>query len=99
MSADAWRVCPECFRKWEAENELYHAQVEEAYGQVPAEQYIKMLAEDERRQNAEPEETMREDYFIWMNEDGVFEVNYRALCTSCNFHFEYNYTQAVVLTA
>lgn len=96
MSADNWGVCPKCNEKWEAETEAMSARVEEAYGKVPPEEYIRILSEYEARKTLDEMDTreLREDYELGINEDGLFYVIYSGDC-SCGFHFKYRYEQKV----
>jgi hypothetical protein len=43
----------------------------------------------------EPETTMREDYELFLTEDGHFQVSYSAYCTKCKFSFQFNHEQQV----
>ena len=42
-------------------------------------------------------ETMREDYEIWMDKEGFFEVTYSAHCTQCEFSFSFEHSDRAVL--
>lgn len=93
MGADAWRVCPQCAAKFATETERMEREVNDKYGKVPAEEYVRLLSEYENRTG--PSEALREDYQIWMDEDGVFNVQYRCECTECNFAFGYTHREIV----
>ena len=41
--------------------------------------------------------TLREDYEIHINSDGVFYIGYSASCKVCGFYKEFNRTENVVL--
>jgi hypothetical protein len=98
MSADAWRVCPKCEVKREREIEEGWSKVEAAYGKIHSEEYIRLISEQNQRETAEGPHTLREDYSIWMNEDGEFRVSYRGECDVCGFLFEYEFSQHVPLS-
>jgi hypothetical protein len=39
---------------------------------------------------------LREDYEVWTNVSGIFEIIYRCECYKCGFKFKYNYEQHVL---
>lgn len=83
MSADAWRVCPKCLNKAQKKKES-------SYGKVSEEEYLRVLLELDNLENHETE-TLREDYEIFTDEDGLFYVSYSCSCSVCHFHFEYKH--------
>jgi hypothetical protein len=79
MSADNWGICPKC-----AKPEL------PAYGTVSEAEYLAA-----REVKATPLRTLREDYEVFTDEQGVFTVNYRCSCATCRFEFKYKHSQQV----
>lgn len=90
MSADNWAICPECKAKVDALQEERRAKAEKAYGKVPAEQYLAML---ENIGDCELPIDLREDYEIWMGEDGKFTVHYSATCVTCGWSFNFEHSE------
>lgn len=86
MSADNWGVCPKCKRKASQE-------VESSYGKVSEEQYLELI---NKRVRTNQEETLREDYEIRTDKDGVFSVSYGCGCSKCGFSYEYNFSLDVL---
>ncbi len=84
MSADNWGLCPNC-------NKLARQTRIAAYGKVSEDEYLALVEASESE-----EHTLREDYEVWTDEDGVFTVDYRCGCAICKFHFEYKYTQELI---
>ena len=83
MSADAWRVCPKCLRSSEKKKEL-------SYGKVSEEEYLRILVELDSLKDDDTQ-TLREDYEMFTDSDGVFYLKYSCSCSVCHFHFEYTY--------
>lgn len=85
MSADAWRACPKCSK----DNQ---AKADAAYGKVSKLEYQKLLnaALDQR-------ETLREDYEICTDENGLFTVGYGCYCDVCKLSFTYKKTEQIKL--
>lgn len=89
MSADAWRVCPNC--KVVAET-AYAEKISQSYGKVTAEEYLKLVAATKM---PELHESLREDYELGTYEDREFSVNYSCACTKCGFSFSFEHKQKV----
>lgn len=85
MSADRWGVCPRCKAKREDDVRALDSDLAQSYGEVPIEQFGHLRAERDKLANAEPEHTLREDYEIWIDEDGRFYASYAAHCSVCQF--------------
>lgn len=78
MSADAWRICPRCKIGAEKKASASVKNLAASYGKIPEPEYLEMKAKIESAKP--PEETMREDYEIGMDEDGTLEISYRYSC-------------------
>jgi hypothetical protein len=93
MSADNWRDCPKCLAKAKADKVKREEAAEQAYGKVPKEEYLALLAEAGKP--VEVEDTMREDYELGIDQNGKFYVIYRADCQDCPFVFTYRHEEIV----
>lgn len=96
MSADAWSICPKCARKADEESRGKVQKAAEAYGKVEAREYEKILKE--ARQPINLEETLRQDFEIWVDEDGKFTISFYAQCTEteCDFKYQYKYEEQIM---
>jgi hypothetical protein len=94
VSADNWDFCPRC--KLVADEKLAAARekLNEHYGVIPVEKYLREMADVKRQEKAVPEQTFREDYQIGIY-DGYFHVSYCGLCIKCNFEFRFNKEQRI----
>ena len=90
MSADCWRICPQCKGNHKAECEHKDKVVAEAYGKVPVEEWLRMQREETGDSVSPPAETLREDYEIFIGEEGLFYVSYTASCEVCGFEHSFN---------
>ena len=89
MSADNWTTCPNCLNEYEKKLKL----INESYGKVSAEEYIKMLST--LKDPVYNKSTLREDYEMGIK-DGVFEINYQSYCEICDWGFKYNFVKDVL---
>jgi hypothetical protein len=87
MSADNWTYCPKCKKDNERKNAARLQEAQEAYGKIPAPDYLALVAAAEKP--IPLEDTLREDYEIGINSDGVFRVSYSCSCHDCGFSFEF----------
>lgn len=95
MSADAWRFCPQCRKNIETKNKEAAKKVENLYGKVSSSEYLsKLKALNAPKDN--PEESLREDYCVYMDESGVLHISYQASCEVCNFNHHYKYDNKVI---
>lgn len=93
MSADAWRICPKCTRV-ESKKAVAEREADEAYGKVSKDEWQRLQKYADSLRD-EPEETLREDYEIFMDEDGKLYINYRCSCGICGFSHHYEYEKKV----
>lgn len=63
MSADAWETCPICHNR----PEECPGGVDHLYGKIPVNNFLKLKGELEQ---LAAEETVREDYEIYLSEEG-----------------------------
>lgn len=98
MSADNWGICPKCKRQRIQAAGKADRQAKDAYGKVSEAEYLK-LVEDAQKLNAAAlkpsgeQNTLREDYKIGTNENGIFTVHYACSCRHCGFQFEFKHSQ------
>lgn len=88
MSADGWARCPYCIAKRRAEDEAARQRVADAYGEVPAEEYVAMRAAlPDAFDPWGVEAELREDYELGFggtaSEDTEATISYRAGCRTC----------------
>lgn len=89
MSADNWAICPKCKITAEEKQKKLKLKAGAAYGKVEPEAYLQMLAEAEGP--IVHKETLREDFYIGIDEDGDFSASYRGNCTECKFSFSFKH--------
>jgi len=91
MSADNWRICPQCKAKKLKDKEKARNKAESSYGKIPQEEYLKLL--DVANKKIRLEDTLREDYSVYVDEDGEFRVSYSCYCQECSFDYTYGYKE------
>lgn len=92
MSADNWAACPACVKRLDVAVGEAERAAEKAYGVVPVDEWMKLrdtVAAAQAKRD-EPEQTLREDYEIGVS-DGVFEVDYRAHCSKCQWSYAFKH--------
>lgn len=92
MSASNWTTCPQCERELKESIIHYRDIVENQYGQITQEEYMKAI--DFLNSPPELGETLREDYEVGIL-NGTFEVSYRASCRNCTFSYKEDIAQKV----
>lgn len=95
MSVASWSVCPACLKRATKAKEQQLREALAAYGQVQAEVYDRLIGE--ARTPLEMEPSLRENYQLGTDGDGVFWVAYRCSCTSCPFAHEFRHQQQLLL--
>ena len=94
MSADAWRFCPKCTKDDVDKRKARKQELVDSYGKVSMKEYEKL--KKKYNDKIEASETLREDYWLYTNEDGVFEVSYGCSCDVCGFSFQFNHKEKVI---
>lgn len=92
MSANNWRVCPNCKRETEAKRERMKAAIEQAYGEATADSFLQLVAEYNKP--VDEKETFREDYEIGVHREEFF-IDYLGECEVCGFQVAFNHTKSV----
>lgn len=87
MSADNWRICPECLMVAETHQHNLAKEAQLAYGKVSSAEWEEMILKS--RVNVDLDSTLREDYEIGTASTGKFFVHYKCRCEACGFSFEY----------
>lgn len=91
MSADAWRRCPKCKIQDAKKVVEMYASAKASYGKASPEEYIQNLKSAQDFASESPEETLREDYEISIDEDGEFFCSYRGGCDRCGLAFNFKH--------
>jgi hypothetical protein len=84
MSADNWAECPKC--------KLIKASETSEYGKVSEAEYLTQ----QKQRAAATTYTLREDYELGVDTNGVFDVSYQCNCSVCHWEFTYRYTSQVL---
>jgi hypothetical protein len=94
VSPRSWRVCPRCLAIAKARYFADKQRVEDAYGQVGREEYLKLAAGlGEPPTFSGMPESLREDYEIILTVNGEFSVSYGCRCENCDFRHEFNHVE------
>lgn len=97
MSADNWRVCPQCKIRNAEKTAKKFSEVQDSYGKDSPDAYMEKLMKA-KEFAAEPlEQTLREDYEIYIDEDGDFYAGYRGGCDRCGLVFNFKHEEKVPL--
>lgn len=91
MSADNWTICPRCAKKLIEDKERLELQVEDSYGKILANEYLELL--DKSNKVIDHKHTLREDYWMDMDIDGIFEMSYGCSCNVCDFSFKFKHRE------
>ena len=93
MSADNWAICPRCKINHANTTAKMIEKVNKQYGKIDQDQFVRdrQVAIDFAGQKLQP--TLREDYEIYTDSDGVFTVSYGCSCSVCNFRHEFNHEE------
>jgi hypothetical protein len=94
MSADRWGICSKCTQEWNKKLKELKIEADNSYGKVPAEEYLNLL--DRYSSPERLDESLREDWEIYMGESGKFFFNYSCSCIFCKFSYEYRYEENIL---
>jgi hypothetical protein len=94
MSADNWGTCPKCKEKNDEANAKRISDAEEQYGKIPSDEYRELIKCAEKP--IKLEETLREDYEMATDSDGLFWVNYSCRCDECGFEHKFHHSEQLV---
>jgi hypothetical protein len=91
MSADNYRTCPKCIRIADEKKQKAVQKANESYGKIPLEEWMQLQKKAEAPIILN--DTLREDYYIGVDEEGQFEIQYSCYCSVCGFKFTYKHDQ------
>jgi hypothetical protein len=100
MSADNWRVCPQCRAKLINDLDKAEQKLKKQYGKIEPDVFIlstQTLQNQREKMDETLGETLREDWSIGVDEDGLFVVGYRCSCSNCEFSYEYDFDKQLKL--
>ncbi len=89
MSADNWAICPKCKVANDKANADRIIEAEKQYGKIDSTEYRALIKKAERKIGLE--ETMREDFSMAIDCNGLFYVNYKGRCDTCGFKHEFHH--------
>jgi len=91
MSADDWRTCPKCNKNIVKQKQDKLKKLKDSYGKIPREDYNKkIMALANGAEDMYDDETLREDYEIYMDNDGILTISYGCFCEKCGFEFNFD---------
>jgi|AntAceMinimDraft_10_1070366.scaffolds.fasta_scaffold74663_1 hypothetical protein len=92
MRADSWRICPKCCKNVEDHKHNRIQELKNSYGKIPIDEYNRklMFISNGPDNKYDDDETLREDYEIYMNKDGVLTISYSCSCGKCGFEYEFD---------
>ena len=95
MSANNWQVCPRCKRQNDEERSKEQAEIEGQYGKIPSAEYMQLLEKSKKRPST-ISENLREDWEIWTDLAGTFNVIYHCSCDACGLDYTFRHTEKIV---
>ena len=100
MSASNWGTCPQCKKTQDERIQKVLVELGEQYGKVPVERYKELSARAdvklaELRESMEGS-TLREDWELYTNVDGVFSVRYSCSCDVCSLSYRHQFSEDVL---
>jgi hypothetical protein len=90
--ADNWAICPNCSRLRVEAQKALAKKIEESYGKIPQDQYLKLV-------NTEIDHltrSLREDWEIRMLETGELDISYSCHCRECGFKFKFHHRESAL---
>lgn len=94
MSADNWAECPRCMAQKAQRNEDLTAQVKDAYGEMPLEEWLTFRDATQGEIDEKVDSTFREDWEIGTVE-GEFYVRYKGACGTCDLRYEFKHDHVI----
>jgi hypothetical protein len=95
MSANNWRPCPKCQAKATAAWEKQKQHLEESYGVTSKDVYAALVRACPPY-CPEVDHTFREDFYIGVNLQGKFMVDYTGQCTECEYTYSFSYPNSAL---
>jgi hypothetical protein len=87
MGADNWRVCPVCANRHESKVADAKIKIVESYGKVDRIEYEQLKVDLQVLKENTPDETLREDYEVGIDDNNQFYLLYTGRCTTCEWAF------------
>ena len=94
MSANNWAMCPKCKKNNDENNAIRIKNAEAQYGKISSDEYRATIKEAEKPMKIE--ETLREDFEIWINDKGLFTVSYSGRCQICGFAKKFEHREKLL---
>lgn len=91
MSATDWQLCPRCYAMAEKNHAQRIKDATASYGKIEIKEWMKENSEAQKP--IEHKETLREDYEMFIGEDGLFYVSYSAGCDICGFEHRFKHEE------
>jgi hypothetical protein len=85
MSADNWAICPKCLEIKNAEIADMNRSIDEQYGKISPRDYLRLIKERDDLAGEKMQYVFREDYQIYMQNDGELIIRYRGCCVKCGY--------------
>lgn len=89
MSGDNYRDCPLCQHRAEMQRDADIEAVKATYGKVEEWEYRMKLNAAELPIDPETIGTIREDYEVWIDDNGEFGMYFGARCSKCQTEFDF----------
>ena len=89
MGVDRYSPCPKCVADFHVALRLHEAELEAAYGKVPAAEYEILKA----KIPTIPEETLDEVWSIGVSLPATFNIIYECWCKACHFTFTFGHSE------
>lgn len=89
MTADNWTICPQCKKDKQKAYSKAIDKLAKSYGKIPMGEYEKMkLCIPSPELTGDENETLREDWEIGVDEEGLFFLSYSCSCNKCGFSYK-----------
>ena len=106
MSADNWGVCPKCKKIVFDKQQKQLIDIRKKYGEMSPDEYEVAIIDnaplilfgfmvDKDLDWDLADETLREDYHIKMDNNGLFTAEYSARCDRCGFKFNFKHSEQI----
>ena len=93
MSADNWTQCPKCKKSEENTKAALLEATKRDYGKIKASEYLELVKKAEAP--IKMGDNLREDYYMSISSDGIFEASYSALCERCGFKHKFSHKEPI----
>jgi hypothetical protein len=87
MSADRWGECPRCRKQDRLERSVAQRDLDNLYGKVPMGEFLRK--QSDLKDKPALDSTMREDYELYVDEEGIFHINFGCYCKECGLDWTF----------